>query len=49
MTELKPKLEAELRPGALVLSNTFAVPGWQPVATRTADDMYRSAVYLYRL
>ena len=48
MAKLKPKLESELRPGALVLSNTFAVPGWQPLTTGKADDMYRSAIYLYR-
>lgn len=49
MTRLKDKLAAELRPGALVLSSTFAVPGWNPVASRRADDLYRSTVYLYRM
>ncbi len=48
MTKLRPKLDAELRPGTLVLSNTFAMPGWQPLATQTADDLYRSTIYLYR-
>ncbi len=28
MAKLKPKLEAELRPGARVISNSFPVPGW---------------------
>ncbi len=28
MEKLKPKLDAELKPGALVLSNTFALAGW---------------------
>ncbi|NQV82200.1 MAG: SAM-dependent methyltransferase [Rhodospirillales bacterium] len=49
MEKLRPKLEAELPPGALVLSNTFALRGWQAIETRTAPDMYRSQVYLYRV
>lgn len=47
MERLRPKLEAELRPGAIVLSNCFAMPGWTPGATRTADDLYASPVYTY--
>lgn len=49
MEKLKPKLEAELLPGALVLCNTFAVPGWNPSSERVARDMYNSKVYLYRV
>jgi len=49
MAKLKPKLEAELKPGALVLCNTFAVRGWQPVAVATAPDAYRSQIYLYEV
>lgn len=49
MERLRDKLAAELRPGALVVSNTFAVPGWTPAATRQADDLYRSTVYLYEM
>ena len=49
MDRLKPKLEAELKPGAYVLSNTFAVPGWQPEAVLRADDLYATPVYLYRM
>lgn len=47
LARLRPKLEAELAPGALVLSHTFAVPEWRPVDERRASDMYRSPVYLY--
>lgn len=47
MKTLRPKLEAELRPGAIVLSNCFAIPGWAPTATRIADDLYASPVYTY--
>ena len=49
MEKLRPKLEAELPRGALILSNTFALRGWQAVDTRTAPDMYRSRIYLYRV
>ena len=49
MADLKPKLEAELKTGAYVLSNTFAVPGWRPEAVRRADDLYATMVYLYRM
>jgi predicted O-methyltransferase YrrM len=48
MRRLAPKLERELRPGALVVSNSFLVPGWEPEATRTSDDQYGTPVYLYR-
>lgn len=49
MEKLRPKLEAELPPGALVASNTFAFRGWRAIDTRTAPDMYRTQVYLYRM
>ena len=34
MARLRSKLEAELQPGAIVLSNCFAMPGWAPTARR---------------
>jgi hypothetical protein len=49
MISLRPKLEADLAPGSLVLTHTFAMPGWQPLDTVHADDIYRSPVYLYEL
>jgi hypothetical protein len=49
MARLRPKLEAELPAGALVVSNFFAVPGWTPLAVHRADDLEASPVYLYRL
>lgn len=48
MAALKPKLEAELPAGALVLSNTFAFRDWRPVEVRTAPDAHRSKVFLYQ-
>jgi len=43
MARLKPKLEAELRPGARLVSHCHPVPGW----TASARDA-RTDVYLYR-
>lgn len=48
MKKLKPKFEEELRPGTVVITNTFAVPGWNPVNTFFTEDVYRSKIYLYR-
>ncbi|MCG8323473.1 MAG: hypothetical protein MI921_28515, partial [Cytophagales bacterium] len=48
MRRLAPKLEDELRGGSMVISSTFAVPGWQPVDTITLNDLYQSKVYVYR-
>jgi len=43
MTRLKPKLEAELRPGARLVSHCHPVPGWT-----AAEHDARTDVYLYR-
>jgi hypothetical protein len=48
MAKLKPKLEAELKSGTLVLCNTFAVRGWRPTATAIARDRHRSEIFLYK-
>ncbi len=47
MARLKAKFEAELGPEAVVVSNTFSVPGWRPAARRDADDLHGSTVYVY--
>lgn len=49
LVKLQPKLAAEMPTGALVLSSTFAMPGWSPVERWTATDMWRSPVYLYEI
>ena len=46
--KLNSKLATELTPGALVLSNTFALRGWRPIDEKTAPDRHLSRVYLYR-
>ena len=47
MARLQPKLAAELPAGALVISNTFALPDWQPTDMERANDLYDSPVYVY--
>jgi hypothetical protein len=48
MARLRPKLESELRPGAVVISHAFAVPGWTPAEVRELGDLWHTRVYLYR-
>ena len=48
MKRLKEKLEAELKPGTLVISNTFAIPGWAYEKMLEVDDLYRTKIYLYK-
>jgi hypothetical protein len=47
MERLRPKFERELKSGSLVVSHTFAVPGWVPESVWQVDDLYRTKIYLY--
>lgn len=49
MEALWRKVRAEMRPGALFISNTFAVPGVPPAEVVQLDDLHRSKLYVYRL
>ncbi len=49
MKDLKVKFERELKEGSLVISNTFAVPGWEPIQIRNVPDLYHSRIYVYRV
>jgi len=45
---LKPKLEAELRSGARVVSHEFQIPGWKPLITANIyEGMIPHSIYLY--
>ncbi len=48
MERLKQKFEKELSPGTLIISNTFAIPGWEPVDVIKVNDLYRTKIYVYR-
>ena len=49
MSRLRDKLDRELPNGALVLSNTFAIPDWHALDQVNASDLYSSPVYLYEI
>ena len=48
MHRLAAKLENEPCHGHMI-SNTFALPGYQPVETHRLRDLYKSPIYLYTL
>jgi SAM-dependent methyltransferase len=43
---LKPKFEVELKPGTRVVMESFPVPGWKPLETKSLE--YKT-FYLYRM
>jgi hypothetical protein len=43
---LKPKFEAELKPGTRVVMESFPVPGWKPLDTSARE--YKT-FYLYQM
>lgn len=47
--ELEPRWRRELPAGALVVSNTFRIPGWQPCAVHRPPVRLDAPVYLYRI
>lgn len=44
---LRPKLEAELKPGSRVVSHDFKVPGWKP--NTVYDELLGHTIYRYRI
>jgi len=44
---LRPKLEAELKPGARIISHDFKIPGWKPVTVY--DELLGHTIYKYRI
>jgi len=49
MRQLRGKFESDLRPGTLVLSNQFEIPGWQPVKNIPLSDSFTTDVFVYRV
>lgn len=49
MKRLSQTLIHQLRPGTLVISHTFVLPGWQPIQTQHVNDLYRTPIYVYRV
>lgn len=49
MSALYEKARAEMTPGSLLVSNSFAVEGIEPTETRVLEDGRRTRLYLYRM
>jgi hypothetical protein len=49
MERLWRKVLAEMRPGTLFISNSFAVPGVEPLVSHGVEDATRSVLHVYRL
>jgi hypothetical protein len=49
MDELWHKARAEMRPGSLFISSTFAVPDQSPHETLLVDDMHRSTLFIWHM
>jgi hypothetical protein len=47
MEKLKDKFEKELKAGTVIITNTFAIPGWEPVQIFQLSDMYHTRIYVY--
>lgn len=49
MERLWRKARAEMRPGSLLVSSTFAVPDQQPDQTISVDDLHRSTLLVWKM
>ena len=49
LAKVRNKMERELAPGTLVVSNTFEIPGWTYEEYHQLDDSFCPQVYLYRV
>jgi hypothetical protein len=47
MTRLQPKLAAELKPSALVVSSAFALPQWKASGKVVTADIFGTPIYVY--
>jgi hypothetical protein len=49
MARLWEKAKAEMKPGSLFISNSFAVPGIPPHETVELNDLSHARLYIWRL
>ena len=49
MTRLWEKARCEMRPGSLLVSNTFVIPGILPTRIVPVDDSMHSVLYIWRM
>jgi SAM-dependent methyltransferase len=48
MAKLAPKLKAELKPGARVVSSTFFIEGWEPETVEDVKGLWTTRIFVYR-
>lgn len=48
MRRLKSKFEKELTSGAVIISNAFVIPGWEPQSIIALQDIWRSSIFVYK-
>ena len=49
MRNLKEKFKQELKPGTLIISNTFSVPKWEAKKVYYLNDCYQTPIYVYEI
>jgi hypothetical protein len=49
MKDLWQKARAEMRPGTLFISSTFAVPGQSPHESVQLDDLHNSTLHIWHM
>lgn len=49
LAALAGKLETELAPGAIVISNTFDLPAWTPSVIESLEDLMCPEVFIYKV
>lgn len=49
MAELWHKVQQEMRPGTIFISNSFAVPEYPPQYSISLDDMHHSTLYIWHM
>ena len=49
LTRLRHKIEQELPAGTVVITHTFEVRGWSAKIRVSADDLYRTPIYIYEV
>jgi len=49
LEKARPVLEKSFRPGTLVISNVFDIPGWEPEAIHRIEDSFCPQIYVYRV
>lgn len=47
--QIRPRLEKFLKPGARVVSYSYAVPGWKPSRVDRTDERHGHPIYLYEM